>query len=61
MTNLTDKSPVYTDKKVHKSGNTHEYGYVVLKKVNANDIEIMTCWAENCGANDKSTVTVTKE
>mgnify|MGYP001163993050 FL=1 len=61
MTKLDDKSPVYNDKKVHKSGNNHEYGYVVLKKVDANDIQIMTCWKSGCGSDDKNTVTVTKE
>lgn len=61
MTNLDDMSPVYNDKKVHKSGNNHEYGYVVLKRVDDNDIQVMTCWKSGCGSSDKNTVTVTKD
>jgi len=61
MLGQPDKSPVFTDQKVYKSGTSTEYGYVVLNKKSTTEIEIYTCWKSGCGANDSNTVTVTKE
>tara|TARA_B100001093_G_scaffold363757_1_gene348516 strand:- start:250 stop:693 length:444 start_codon:yes stop_codon:yes gene_type:complete len=56
-----DKSPQFNDKKVHKSGSNYDYGYVVLKRVDANNIDVMTCWVSGCGSGNESTVRVTIE
>ena len=61
MTNKTDKSPVFNDKKVYKSGTKAEYGYVVLNAKTTTEIEVFTCWKSGCGANDSNTASVTKE
>ena len=61
MTNKTDKSPVFNDKKVYKSGTNYDYGYVVMTNTSTTVITIKTCWKSGCGANDASTTTVTKE
>ena len=61
MLSQPDKSPVFKDQKVYKSGTSAEYGYVVLNKKSTTEIEIYTCWKSGCGANDSNTVTVTKE
>ncbi|WP_415304518.1 type IV pilin protein [Candidatus Pelagibacter sp. Uisw_090] len=61
MLSKADKSPVFKDKKVYKSGTSADYGYVVLNKKSTTEIEIYTCWKSGCGANDSNTATVTKE
>ena len=61
MTNKTDKSPVFNDKKVYKTGTKADYGYVVLNKKSDTEIEVFTCWKSGCGSNDSNTASVTKE
>jgi type IV pilus assembly protein PilA len=56
-----DKSPVYNNDKVHKSGTAYVYGYVVMQATDAKTITIRTCWASGCAAADANTNTVTIE
>jgi len=61
MTNKTDKSPVFNQNKVHKTGSAYDYGYVVLQNTNSTTITVRTCWKSGCGSSDAVTNTVTIE
>ena len=60
MTSKTDKSPVWNDKPVYKSGSTYDYGYVVLQTVDAKNIKLYVCAVEGC-ATEATTTTITKD
>ena len=61
MTKLPDKSPVFNDDPVYKSGSAYDYGYVVLQNTNSTTITVRTCWKSGCGSGEAVTNTVTIE